>query len=81
MGVPIIGANIGGIPEMVIDGKTGLLFEPGNVGDLSNKISNLYNNKMLIKKMGINSYNYAKENLNKNKYYDQLIKVYNSTIK
>lgn len=30
-GKPVIGARIGGIPELVIDGETGLLFEPGNV--------------------------------------------------
>ncbi|HVZ97932.1 MAG TPA: glycosyltransferase [Chitinophagaceae bacterium] len=35
---PVIGAKIGGIPELVIDNKTGYLFEPGNVTDLKNKI-------------------------------------------
>jgi len=80
MGTAVVGANIGGIPEMVIDGHTGLLFEPGNVKDLSEKISYLYNNKMLAKKMGINSFNYAKKYLNKNKYYEQLIDVYDKLL-
>jgi len=31
---PVIGSRMGGIPELVADGETGLLFEPGNVGQL-----------------------------------------------
>ncbi|MGR3661860.1 MAG: glycosyltransferase family 4 protein [Paracoccaceae bacterium] len=33
-GRPVVDARIGGIPELVTDGKTGFLFEPGNVDDL-----------------------------------------------
>lgn len=33
-GTPVIGARIGGIPDIVRDGETGLLFEPGNAGEL-----------------------------------------------
>jgi glycosyltransferase involved in cell wall biosynthesis len=33
-GKPVIGARIGGIPEMIEDGVTGYLFEPGNAADL-----------------------------------------------
>ena len=35
---PIIGARIGGIPELVEEGKTGFTFESGNVMDLVNKL-------------------------------------------
>lgn len=33
-GTPVIGARIGGIPEMVLEGETGALFESGNVDEL-----------------------------------------------
>lgn len=33
-GKPVIGSRIGGIPELVADGETGLLFAPGNVEQL-----------------------------------------------
>jgi len=36
-GKPVIGANIGGIPEMIDDGLNGYLFEPGNIDDLRDK--------------------------------------------
>ena len=42
-GVPVIGANIGGIPELIDNGKTGLLFNPGDVLELSEKIISGYN--------------------------------------
>lgn len=41
-GTPVIGANIGGIPELVIDGENGLLFESGNAEDLANMIQKLW---------------------------------------
>ncbi len=38
---PVIAANIGGMPEMVVDGKNGFLFEPGNVESLVEAIERL----------------------------------------
>jgi glycosyltransferase involved in cell wall biosynthesis len=35
MGKPAIGANIGGIPEMITEGETGWIFESGNVDALA----------------------------------------------
>jgi glycosyltransferase involved in cell wall biosynthesis len=37
-GKPVIGARIGGIPEMIDGGVNGYLFEPGNATDLRNKL-------------------------------------------
>ncbi|HTF31312.1 MAG TPA: glycosyltransferase family 4 protein [Flavitalea sp.] len=49
---PVIGARIGGIPELVIDGKSGLLFQPGNAQDLQSKIDLLWNDSNLTDVMG-----------------------------
>ena len=49
---PVVGANIGGIPELVKDNKTGLLFEPGNIGQLQEKLVELWNNKQLVCELG-----------------------------
>jgi glycosyltransferase involved in cell wall biosynthesis len=40
-GTCVIGANNTGIKEIIIDGKTGLLFETGNADDLAKKISTI----------------------------------------
>lgn len=42
MGRPIIASRTGGLAEIVIDGVTGLLFEPGNPADLAAKIKLLH---------------------------------------
>ncbi len=49
---PIIGSRIGGIPEQIEDGKTGFLFETGNVRKLADKIMALASDKKLREKMG-----------------------------
>ncbi|MFH1932099.1 MAG: glycosyltransferase family 4 protein [Pseudomonadota bacterium] len=47
MGKPIIGSRIGGIPEQIEDGRTGFLFEMGNVGELAEKMKILTQNKKM----------------------------------
>ena len=45
VGTPVIGADVGGIPELIQDGKTGTLFESGNPKSLMMEIKELWNNK------------------------------------
>jgi len=49
--VPIVASDTCGIPEFVINGKTGLLFEPGNPQDLIEKVLKLRENKPLADKI------------------------------
>ena len=42
LGTPVLGARIGGIPELIQDGKTGELFRSGDTEDLKNKIRALW---------------------------------------
>jgi len=42
---PVIASNIGGIPETLDSGRLGLLFEPGNIESLFEKLSYVYNNQ------------------------------------
>jgi len=46
-GVPAIGARAGGIPDAINDGNTGLLFTPGDLEDLNEKVKTLLFNKEL----------------------------------
>ena len=41
-GTPVLGADIGGIPELIEKGVNGELFESGNVDSLVNKINDMY---------------------------------------
>jgi glycosyltransferase involved in cell wall biosynthesis len=53
-GTPVIGSDIGGIPELINDGVNGLLFEPGNVDELKEKLLTLCQNVGLLKSMEMN---------------------------
>ena len=50
----VVGSRIAAIPEVVLDGETGLLFDPGNPGDLAEKINMLLDDESTRKTMGRN---------------------------
>jgi glycosyltransferase involved in cell wall biosynthesis len=50
-GTPVVGSRIGGIPEQIVDGTTGLLFEPGDEVDLSRALSKLMSDEPLRLRM------------------------------
>lgn len=49
--VPVIASNIGGIPEIIEDGKNGLLCDPNDRNSLGNAIKRLYNNPQLVNQL------------------------------
>ena len=49
---PIVATNVGGIPELMVDGETGYLVEKDNADDLFEKLSTLINDQEKAKKMG-----------------------------
>ena len=52
VGRPVIASRIGGLPYTVSDRTTGLLFEPGNAGDLAAKLAQLLDDPALRERMG-----------------------------
>ncbi|WDF54001.1 glycosyltransferase family 4 protein [Mucilaginibacter sp. KACC 22063] len=72
---PVIGSKMGAITEMVIDGETGYLFDPGNAEQLSEKIKSLYNKPDLIKQMGINAEKHIRKLINTERHYEGLKKL------
>lgn len=51
---PVIATNVGGLPEMVEDGKTGIIIEPKSSKAIINAILKLYMNKDILKEMSQN---------------------------
>ena len=76
LGKPVIGARIGGIPELVKDGKTGYTFEPGHAGDLRDKIECLLQDPDSAIEMGKNARRFVEEKNNPEKHYQKLIEIY-----
>jgi glycosyltransferase involved in cell wall biosynthesis len=78
---PVIGSNLGSIPELIEDGIDGLLFEPKNVGDLADKIRYLYHHPLLAEKMGIAAREKVEEKYSEEEYYKKLLSLYDGLIK
>jgi glycosyltransferase involved in cell wall biosynthesis len=51
-GKPIVSTNIGGTPDIMLDGATGILVPPGDVGALRNALHELLTNRDIIARMG-----------------------------
>ena len=80
MGKPVIGSNIGGIPELINNNTDGLLFEPGNADDLADKINYLFTNHQKMKIMGHNARNKIIMEYNPDIYFQKLENVYKKYI-
>ena len=77
---PVIASRIGGIPEIVDDGVTGLLFEPGNADDMAAKIRTLWDNPTLCRKMGKAGRDKVLHEYSPSQYYQRLTDVYEKTL-
>jgi glycosyltransferase involved in cell wall biosynthesis len=61
-GLPIVATNVGGNPEIVQDGRTGLLVPPRNAEALSTAIIRILQNPDLARRFGEKGYDRVKEN-------------------
>lgn len=76
-GKPVIGADIGGIPELVIPGKTGWLFESGNTEQLSQVLQiAAHASPKEYTRLSNGAYEFAKINFNEDTYVGKLTKIY-----
>lgn len=73
-GTPVLGANIGGIPELIKVGKTGELFESGNEVELKKKIKELWENEDELKEYSENCKEISFDTISE--YCEKLIKIY-----
>lgn len=78
VGTPVIGARIGGIPEIVVDGQTGFQFESGNVEELRNTVLKVdILDDTAYTRFSKNTINFANKNLSRDSYWRKLIAFYN----
>jgi glycosyltransferase involved in cell wall biosynthesis len=79
-GKAVVGANIGGIPELIDEGRTGLLFEAGNVGELRSRIEQLIANPEQAANMGSAARESVERNCTADQQYRRLMAVYEEAI-
>ena len=75
-GTPVVASRIGGIPELVEDGRTGLLFEPGDAEDLRRKIDYLLTHPAVVAEMGRNARRVAEQAYGPERQHERLMEVY-----
>ena len=76
-GKAVIVNNIGGVPELVVDGKTGYIAEPFSVDDLAEKIKKMDSNSIEnVYEMGKCAQQIAKEKFSSVEYINKLEKIY-----
>ncbi len=82
LGTPVIGANIGAIPELVKDNVNGFLFQPKNVSDMVEQMERANNTTDdVYQLLAENAQQFATDNFRREDYYTQLMAIYSNCIK
>jgi trehalose synthase len=80
-GTPVVASRVGGIPEQIIDGKTGFLVEPQDIKGCADKVATLIQDKKLATKIGKAAKEFVKQNFlitrHLDDYLNLLIEVFN----
>lgn len=63
LNVPVIGTNVGGIPELISHDETGILISPENSGEIANAVNELLSNPEKAQKLATNGNNFVKKNM------------------
>jgi glycosyltransferase involved in cell wall biosynthesis len=79
-GLPLIASRIGGLPYLVDEEISGLLFEPGNPDDLVRKVRRLWDDPQLSDQMGRAGRQKVMQQYNRDAYYHNLMAVYKTAI-
>lgn len=78
IGKPVIGSAIGGIPELVRDGETGLLFPAGDAPALADRMRRLSGDASLAERLGRGGKLFVSEECSAGTHFDRIMDVYQS---
>lgn len=79
-GKAVIGSNLGGIPELIQDGITGLIFKAGEEEDLASKINYLLNDPLKCQYMGKEGRVRAEKLYDKEIHFEKINALYKSIL-
>ena len=78
---PVIASRIGGVPEVIDDGVTGILVPPGDIAALTRAIKRLYMDRELGTRMGEAGRSFVRANYLWSESLDRMIGVYEKVLK
>ena len=73
MGVPVVSSNIGGVSEIVIEGETGYMVEPGDKSSLASAIDKIWANQDIYNVMRINARKLITDKFNKAAQFERFV--------
>ncbi|GAB4446615.1 MAG: glycosyltransferase family 4 protein [Anaerolineae bacterium] len=76
LGVPVVASRMGGMPELVREGETGLLFEAGRADELAAHLKRLATNPALVRRLGEGARAAIARDHDPEAYYARLMDVY-----
>ena len=80
MGVPVVSSSLGGVSEIVINGKTGFMVKPGNSEQLADGILKLWNDRTRYKRMRQNARQLMTDKFDKEHQFDQFLKYFRNLL-
>lgn len=76
-----VSSNVGGIPDIITDEETGMLFQSENVNEFAEKLETVLMNPQLRKFLGENLYKRAVTQFSSENLANEHIKIYNTVLK
>jgi glycosyltransferase involved in cell wall biosynthesis len=80
-GLPVIGSRVGGIPEVIEDNTNGLLFSPGDAGELARAIDILSSDKRLREQLGSNGRTLFEQRFRADSMIERIDLLYNELLR
>ena len=80
MEIPAVSTRLAGTPEVIIDGQTGYLVEPGNADALANAIARLWSDQVTYHKMASTGRAMMTERFDKQQQFKQFLNVFNHVL-
>ncbi len=80
VGLPVVASRVGGLPELIQDGQTGILVPPKDVHALAGAIIHLLQNKEYAKDMGLKARKFIEENFSMERMVKETIDVYQTVL-
>lgn len=74
--LPVVATKVGGIPEVVINGETGLLVPPRNPSALARAILRLYSDKTLASRLGQKGYELVHRKFSAEAMAEKVVRLY-----
>jgi glycosyltransferase involved in cell wall biosynthesis len=79
-GVPVVATNVGGVPEVCIDGQTGFLVPPNDPDAIAAAVSKLLKDRQLMRALGENGRTFVVNNYTWSDCVDKMLRLFQGLV-